>query len=184
MSNPKLYAYWEKQARRLHEIVKYKRFLLAMDEIRNGGGCLSCRKRKTSMAQILGDCVTRQRAIFRRIDPKIEVLIWSDMLDPAHNARADYYGVIGDFTGSWKHVPKDLTIMCWYHRIREKSLAFFSKEGFRTMGAAYYDADDLTNPREWLKSLRATPGAKGIMYTSWQRKYQLLAGFGDLVSKR
>jgi hypothetical protein len=182
MSNPKLYEYWEAQAKKLHEILRYKRFLLSMDEIRNGGGCQLCLKRKLSMAEILGDCVTKQRAIFEKIDPKIEVLIWSDMLDPAHNARNNYYGVVGDFTGSWKHVPKDLTIMCWYHKIRNKSLAFFSREGFRTFGAAYYDADDLTNPREWLASLKKTPNAQGIMYTTWQKKYRLLAGFGDLVS--
>lgn len=121
MSNPKLYEYWEAQAKRLREIIEYRRFLLSMDEIRNGGGCLLCRKRGVSMAEILGDCVAKQHAIFKKIDPKIEVLIWSDMLDPSHNARADYYGVVGDFTGPWK-------------------------------------------------------------YTSWQKKYALLADFGDLVS--
>jgi len=65
----------------------------------------------------------------------------------------------------------------------DKSLGFFSKQGFRTFGAAYYDADDLTNPREWFSSLRKTPSAQGIMYTTWQKKYKLLAGFGDLVSE-
>ena len=182
MSVPALYEHWERQARRLHEAIGYRKFLLAVDEIRNGGGCLSCRERGMSMGEILGDCITRQREIFRRIDPDIEVLIWSDMLDPAHNARDNYYGVVGDFTGSWNHVPGDLTIMCWHHGIRDDSLAFFSGLDFRTFGAAYYDADDLSNPREWLTSLKRTPGAEGIMYTSWRRKYELLAPFGDLVS--
>jgi hypothetical protein len=50
------------------------------------------------------------------------------------------------------------------------------------MGACYYDAADLTSSREWLDLLRQTPGAQGIMYTSWQRKYDLLADFGDMVS--
>ncbi|KKM14943.1 hypothetical protein LCGC14_1701050, partial [marine sediment metagenome] len=183
MSNPELYEYWQSQAKKLHRVIGFKRFLLSMDEIRNGGGCLSCQKRGISMAEILGDCITRQRAVFKAVDPKIEVMIWSDMLDPAHNAHSNYYGAVGDFTGSWKHVPRDLTIMCWYHKIRDKSLGFFSKQGFRTFGAAYYDADDLTNPREWLTSLRETPNAQGIMYTTWQKKYKLLAGFGDLASE-
>ena len=72
--------------------------------------------------------------------------------------------------------------MCWYHKIRDQSLAFFSGKGFRTFGAAYYDADDLANPRQWLASLQKTPQAQGIMYTTWLRKYALLADFGDLVS--
>ena len=134
------------------------------------------------MAEILGDCITKQYTIFKKIDPKIEVMIWSDMLDPAHNARDNYYGVVGDFTGSWKHVPKDLIIMCWYHKIRDTSLTFFSGKGFRTFGAGYYDANDLSNVREWLFSLQKTPHAQGIMYTTWQRKYKLLSDFGDLVS--
>jgi len=182
MSNPELYEHWTKEARRLYELIKFKRYLLAMDEIRNGGGCLTCRNSGKSMAEILGACFTRQRAIFRTLDPKIEVITWSDMIDPAHNARNNYYGVVGDYTGAWKHVPRDLSIMCWHHRIRDKSLAFFSKQGFGTYGAAYYDADDLTNPKEWIDSLGRTPNARGVMYTTWQKKYRLLAGFGDLVS--
>jgi hypothetical protein len=184
MSNPDLYTYWEAQARKLHQIVGYKKILLSMDEIRNGGGCELCQSSGLSMAEILGDCITRQREIFKRIDPEIEVLIWSDMLDPGHNARDNYYGVVGDFTGSWRHVPKDLTIMCWYHKIRDQSLAFFSERGFPTLGAAYYDADDLSNSREWLASLQKTPRAQGIMYTTWLKKYGLLAEFGELVSGR
>ena len=35
----------------------------------------------------------------------------------------------------------------------------------------------------WLEALDATPGACGIMYTTWLNKYALLAGFGDLVSR-
>lgn len=182
MSNTKLYDYWETQIKQLHHILKFKRILLSMDEIRNGGGCQSCQQRGLSMAEILGDCVTHLHTMCKAIDPNIEVIIWSDMLDPAHNARDNYYGVVGDFTGSWNHVPGDLTIMCWHHGIRDDSLAFFSGLDFRTFGAAYYDADDLSNPREWLTSLKRTPGAEGIMYTSWRRKYELLAPFGDLVS--
>ena len=57
--------------------------------------------------------------------------------------------------------------------------------GFKTLAGAYYDGDDLReNVEGWLTSLDATPGARGIMYTTWQEKYKLLAAFGALVSKR
>ena len=182
MSNPELYAYWEQQAKELHRMITFKKFLLDMDEIRNGGGCELCHQSGKSMAEILGECITKQHKILKRLDPEMEVLIWSDMLDPNHYAHDNYYGVVGDFTDSWKHVPKDLIMMCWYHKIRDKSLGFFSERGFRTSGAAYYDADDLTNPRQWLSSLRRTRTAQGIMYTTWEKKYRLLPGFGNLVS--
>jgi hypothetical protein len=183
MSNPALYTYWEEEARALYAIHQFKKFLLSMDEIRNGGGCELCRKSGKSMAQILGDCITRQCEILKRLDPGMEVYIWSDMLDPYHNARDNYYNVVGDFTGSWEYVPKDLIIFCWYHKIRDQSLRFFSSKGFRTAGASYYDADDLSNVRDWLASLEQTPNAVGIMYTSWRQKYNLLDEFGKLVSE-
>jgi hypothetical protein len=74
-------------------------------------------------------------------------------------------------------------MVCWWHKIRDESLAFFSGRGYRTLGAAYYDSDDLTGCREWLESLNRTPNAQGIMYTSWERKYELLGAFGDLIKE-
>ena len=52
------------------------------------------------------------------------------------------------------------------------------------MAAAYYDADDLENPKGWLESMSRTPGASGIIYTTWLRKYDLLGAFGDLVAQQ
>ena len=183
MSNPALYDHWEAQARALHKAVPFKRVLLTIDEVRNGGGCALCQGSGTSMAQIVGDCLRRERDIFKAIDPSIEVTTWSDMYDPAHNAVDNYYGVVGDFTGAADYAPTDVTMVCWYHKIRDESLGFFSSRGFPTMGAAYYDADDLEGSRDWLESLRKTPNSKGIMYTAWERKYELLGAFGDLVSE-
>jgi hypothetical protein len=54
--------------------------------------------------------------------------------------------------------------------------------GFKTLAGAYYDGDTLENPRGWLEVLNDTPGACGIMYTTWQNKYELLAPFGNLVT--
>ena len=136
------------------------------------------------MAEILGDCVTKQAEMLRDVNPEADVSIWSDMLDPNHNAHGNYYLVDGDYTGSWNYIPPDLGIMCWYYARRRESLAHFSKLGFRTFAGAYYDGDTLDNPRGWLEALDQTPNAYGIMYTTWQSKYALLADFGDLVSKR
>ena len=184
MSEPKVYELWRRQAEQIHKHLAPRRYLLSMDEIRAGGSCVACKKRKLSMGQILGECITRQHAILKKINPRAELLIWSDMLDPNHNARAEYYLVEGDFSGSWKHVPKDLVIVCWYYAKRAESLGHFSRLGFRTLAGAYYDGDTLENPKGWLAALDKTPGATGIMYTTWRNKYDLLAAFGELVSKR
>jgi hypothetical protein len=184
MSEPKVYEIWRTQARLMQQHLKPRKFLMSMDEVRHGGTCAACKARKMSMAEILGECITRQTQMLREASPGAEVYVWSDMLDPNHNARADYYMVEGDYSGSWKHVPNDLVIACWYYEKREPSLKFFSDLGFRTFAAAYYDGDTLDNPRGWLEALARTPRARGIMYTTWQEKYDLLAPFGDLVSRR
>ncbi|MCX6909466.1 MAG: hypothetical protein NTY01_15685 [Verrucomicrobia bacterium] len=184
MSEPKVYEIWRAVAKALAQHVGAKKFLLSMDEIRAGGSCAACKARHLTMGEILGDCITKQVALLREASPGADVWCWSDMLDPNHNAHGDYYAVEGDYTGSWQHVPKDLGIVCWYYKQREPSLKFFSDLGFRTLAGAYYDADTLENPRGWLEVLDRTPNAQGIMYTTWRNKYDLLAPFGDLVTKR
>ena len=182
MSEPEPYEIWRKQARLIHKYLAPSKYLLSMDEIRAGGACEACKKRNITMAQILGDCITKQVRIIRQVNPDAEVLIWSDMLDPNHNAHDNYYLVEGDFTQSWNYIPKDLVIVCWYYKKRNESLSFFSSLDFRTLAGAYYDGDTLENPRGWLEALEQTPRACGIMYTTWRNKYELLAPFGDLVA--
>ncbi len=181
MGEPEVYEIFEHEAELLNKYVRPRRVLLNMDEIRMGGSCAACRG--SDMAQLLGQCITRQVQILRKYIPEVTVYIWSDMLDPYHNARAEYYLVEGDFTGSWNYVPKELVIAVWGGAPRAKSLQFFAKQGFQTLIAAYYDADDLEQVKGWLDLARDTPGVRGLMYTPWQKKYRLLGDFGRLISR-
>ncbi|MGC8990906.1 MAG: hypothetical protein ACP5MD_12365, partial [Verrucomicrobiia bacterium] len=178
MAEPALYEIFDHESKLLAERLHPRRVLLNMDEVRMGGTCQACRGR--NMAELLGECITRQVQTLRKYILGVEVYIWSDMLDPNHNAHADYYLVDGDFTGSWKHVPKDLIMAVWGGEPREPSLRFFAAEGFRTLVACYYDADDLNDVKGWLALARKTPNVRGFMYTPWQKKYALLPEFGDL----
>ena len=187
MSEPAVYDIMRNNVRMIQDIMHPTKYFLPLDEIRNGGACQACRERKMNMGQLLGDFITQTVNIIHEVNPDAEVFIWSDMLDPNHNARQDrayYYHVPGNYYGSWNYIPKDLIIACWYFEKRRESLDHFSALGYRTLGAAYYDADDLENPKGWLAALDSTSNAVGIMYTTWLDKYDLLDDFGDLVSKR
>jgi hypothetical protein len=184
MSEPAVYEVWQHQVPLIEKYLAPGKYFLSMDEVRVGGFCEACQRRHLSMAQILGDCVKRQYDMIRVANPQAEVYVWSDMFDPNHNALEKYYLVNGSFDGTWKYIPKDLVMACWYYEKRDLSLGFFSKLGFQTLAGAYYDADNLDNPKGWLESLDRTPGALGIMYTTWENKFELLPAFGDLVSKR
>jgi hypothetical protein len=182
MSEPELLDITAGNARLIHSLLAPSKWMLSIDEIRAGASCEACRRRGAGMGRILGEYVTRVKQAITALNPEAAVYAWSDMLDPNHNARGDYYMVDGGFAGSWEHIPADLRIVCWHYATRVESLDFFSKLRFRTVAAAYYDGDDLSNPLGWLQALRDTPGAEGIMYTTWQHKYDWLPAFGDLVS--
>jgi len=99
MSEPKVYDIRRTEAELLQNHVGARKLLLSTDEVRAGGSCAACKARKPSMAEILGDGVTRQVKLLRKAAPGAQCFIWSDMFDPNHNAHGDYYLVDGDFTG-------------------------------------------------------------------------------------
>jgi hypothetical protein len=181
MAEPELYEIMDHEAKLLAERVKPRRVLLNMDEVRMGGTCLACQGK--DMAKLLGECVTKQSQRLHKYLPEAQVYVWSDMFDPNHNAHGNYYLVEGDYTGSWKYVPKDLVMAVWGGAPREKSLRFFADEGFQTLVACYYDADDLKEVQGWLDLAKQTRGVRGLMYTPWMKKYSLLPQFGELLTE-
>ena len=183
MSDPALYGYFERSAVSVKDLFHPDGWMLSMDEIRAGGTCEACRARHTDMAHILGNCITRQVQTIRRVHPNAAVYVWSDMFNPVHNAHDGYYSCLGTFYGSWNFVPKDLVVVCWWHAKRDETLSFFSKQGFPTLAAAYYDAKDLESSRDWLESCRRIPNCLGLMYTTWRGQYDLLPSFGELISR-
>jgi hypothetical protein len=52
MGEPKVYEIWRDAARRLHQAIAPPRYLLSMDEIREGGTCEACRGR--NMGELVG----------------------------------------------------------------------------------------------------------------------------------
>ncbi len=183
-SDPRTYAIWKQQFALIQKYLSPRRYFLNVDEVRLFNRCDACRRRKLPAAAMLGQMTRWLYDQARVVNPKAEVVVWSDMFDPNHNSQKQYYMVDGSLENTWEYLPKDMGIVCWYFDKRRASLDFFSSRGFRTWAGAYYDADDLHDPQGWLEAMDSTPGATGIMYTTWSDKYKLLAPFGDLVSKR
>ncbi len=180
MSEPKMYDIWRQQAHAIHEAIAPQKYFLNVTQVRAGGSCETCKQRGISVAQILGDCITRQVNIIRERNPNAEIFIWSDMLDGNHNAHDNYYLVDGDLTGSWNYIPKDLIIVCWYHKLRNESMQHFSSLGFKTLACVHSDkgADEI---RDWLQVMKKTPDASGAMYTSFENDYTKLTSFGRFI---
>ena len=182
MGEPELYEIFDREAQALAQRLHPHRVLLNMDEIRMGGTCKACAGR--DMGELLGAVHYAAGRDHPQARPRRRVSIWSDMLDPNHNGHGNYYLVKGSFANSWKHVPRDLQVAVWGGGLRERSLKFFQDEGFRMLVACYYDAGDLNDVQAWATAAGHFPNVQGFMYTPWQKKYELLPAFGDLISKR
>ena len=183
-SETQTYEIWKEQFPLIEKYLSPKRYFLGVDEVRLFNRCEACRKRQMAAAEILGQMTQWLYRQVRTVNPKAEVFVWSDMFDPNHNSKHQYYLVDGSLENTWQYLPKDMGIVAWYFDKRRESLDFFSSRGFKTIAGAYYDSDDLSDPKGWLEAMDSTPNSTGIMYTTWSSKYKLLAPFGDLVSKR
>ncbi len=176
---------WKQQFPLIEKYLAPKHYFLDIgDEQRAFNRDESCKRRKLTASALVGDTTQWLYDQIHAVNPKAQVLVWSDMFDPYHNAVNKYFLVDGSLEGTWKYLPKDMGIMCWNFNQRKASLEFFSSHGFKTFASAGPDSAALNNPKGWMAVMDTTPGATGIMYTTWYGDFKLVAPFGDLVSRR
>ena len=182
-SEPKTLELLRDQAKRMHDAWGAKGYFMSHDEIRAWNWCKACQDRKLDAGAMLADNAKACVKILREINPKGDIYVWSDMFDPHHNARKDYYLARGDFAGAWDGLDKDVIIAAWHIGARDKTLPFFADRGHRILIAGYYDHDpgDVT---KWLDASRKVKGVCGVMYTTWQNRYDDLENFARIVDEK
>jgi hypothetical protein len=183
LSEPKVYDLLREQARRVEELLHPKAYLMSHDEIRVANWCRACQSRKLTSGALLADNVRRCTEILKQVSPKAEVLVWSDMFDPHHNAVKNYYLVNGSLEGSWEGVSAEVGIANWNSGKAAQSLRFFAGRGHRQVIAGYYDVDDLSNFTHWDEAARGVPKVEGFIYTTWGAKYGLLESYGQAMKR-
>jgi hypothetical protein len=170
------------QARRMHGAWGAKGYMMSHDEIRVLNWCAACEKRHLDAGALLADNVRACAAMLRQINPGGAIYVWSDMFDPNHNAVDKYYLVRGNLRGSWEGLEKDVIVVPWHFEKRKESLRWFADRGHRQLIAGYYDHRP-EQVQQWLESTGDVRGILGVMYTTWQRKYQDLEKFAELIRK-
>jgi hypothetical protein len=181
MSEPEVVELWREEVRLVEEYLSPEAYLIGCDEIRQGGWCVACERRGLTAGELLGETVRLQARLIRDANPGADILIWSDMFDPNHNARDDYYLFKGSFAGSWKLLPDDCVIVCWNAAIRDATLEHFDRLGMRTMAATYFDTGSDDNTIAWIAAMQKTAGSCGVMYTTWRSDYGFLDSFAGLL---
>ena len=175
-SEPKTLEILRDQAQRVHKLFGAKGYMMSHDEIRVFNQCGACRARNLDAGAMLAENVQTCIGLLREVNPEGRIYVWSDMFDPHHNAKKDYYLVQGDYAGSWEGVDQDVTIVPWYFEKREESLKFFADRGHRQVIAGYYDA----NPeqiRDWIGAASPHDGVEAVMYTTWRNDFSNLESF-------
>lgn len=184
MSDPRLYDGLKLSAAAIQELLRPKVWLLSLDEIMCGGTCELCKVRKTDMAHILGECVTRMHAIIKAEDPDARIFVWSDMFDPNHNARDGVGACRGTFEGVVDLIPKDIGLMLWYGEKLDKSVSYFAARGRCFMGSICCDGKNCEETvRVWKEKLAPQPGLRGFMYTTWLNDYSKVGVFMNGLRK-
>ncbi len=179
-SEPRTLELLRDQARRMHAAWGARGYFMSHDEIRVLNWCAACRRRGPDAGALLADNVRACIQILREVNPGGRIYVWSDMFDPHHNARSDYYLVRGDLRGAWEGLAPEVIVVPWYFEKRAESLAWFAGRGHRQLIAAYYDAAP-ERVRDWLAAARPHAGIEGVMYTTWQQRYADLERFATLV---
>jgi hypothetical protein len=147
-----------------------RQFCLSVDETRCLGQDQRCRRRlgrgETAGSLWAKDIQYYYRTI-RSHQPGALIMMWSDMIDPFHNAAvydcrdaADRIIALG---------MKDILMMPWSLRQAEKSLRFLRGKGFRVMASCQEDCED-AGAQAWsrlIKSIFRRPARRGLQYTTW-----------------
>lgn len=184
IAEPKTLELLTDQARRVNALFHADSYMMSHDEIRVMGWSEAFQKRGLTPGQLLAENAKECVRVLRELNPKCRIYVWNDMFDPNHNAvKGPYYLVRGPLTGSWEGLPSDVIIMQWHGDSAEgraRSLKFFSDRGHHQILAGYYDA----GPKQvnaWLDSAREVKGVDGVMYTTWQNRYDDLEAVADLL---
>ena len=86
---------------------------MSHDEIRVMNWCEACQQRNLDAGAMLADNVRACAQILREVNPGGDIYVWSDMFDPHHNARDNYYLVRGNLTNSWLGLDPGVMILAW-----------------------------------------------------------------------
>lgn len=172
-----LFALCAEEVRRVREALDPDGLFMSHDEIRVAGWEPQ-QARFGGPGGLLAENLRRCCEIAFREGGGMPVYVWSDMVDPYHNARGGYFLVNGSWAGSWKGLDARVVVVKWgMPGESAKSMRFFERLGHPMMIAAYYDGDVRENRAAWLRSSAGVANVEGVIYTTWRDDYSKLGEF-------
>jgi hypothetical protein len=145
-------------------------FCLDMDETRVFAWDKRCQDSGKSRSRIWADDIRYYYLTIRKTNPSARISLWSDMLDPGHNApiyKTDDIASI--FT---EYDMTDMIMIPWKPSIARRSIAFFAEHNFPLMAACMKSKDAaVISAPEWANWIRHYYRTKklehGLMHCRW-----------------
>jgi len=179
LEDPKVFQLMDDQMKRVSAAWNAPGYFMNYDEIRIAGWEKQPEGTPLPPGELLARHVSRAAEIVKKYAPDARVYTWSDMFTPFHNAsKGDgpgYYLVNGWWYGSWEGLPKEVVIMNWSGG--KEGLQFFAGRGHSQMIAGYYDGNPVESVRSWTQKVQGVPDIIGMMYTTWQNRYNDMPAF-------
>lgn len=136
-----------------------------------------CQRRGLQDYELIADQINRMHEIIKKCDANVDMIMWSDSVNPYHNAGKKNLEKTCDL------LNRDIIMAHWYYAaenyeevdVLELGAKFFIDRGFRTYGCPW---DNLINHQAWEKVLanyRSQPLMCGLMHTQWGDRDQGLA---------
>jgi hypothetical protein len=182
LTEPQLYEDLQRETALLEKYLHPQVFFMSHDEMRLAGQCGLCKHSGKTAGQLLAENVKRCQAMIHQISPKAQVMVWSDMFDPKHNAVDKYYLVPTTIAGSWEGLEPATQIANWNGDHRAESLKFFADRKHAQLVAGYYDDPNVeAEVEKWKAAAKPIGGVSGWMYTTWNSNYDNLERYAKAV---
>ena len=175
---PETYAIYDKIMDDVLELFEPDKLMLGHDEIRVMNQDLASKGTGMTPAEQLGDHMHRLVDMLHEKRSDLEVWVWSDMFDPFHNARNNYYLVDGDLSGVIDLIPEELKIVNWNRGEMVSSVPAFDSKGFRQFASNDATSSVSASP-DWGQAMRDAGGGEGMMFTTWDGTYDDLGVVAD-----
>lgn len=181
LCDPKVFDLCALQIRKTEEALSPDGYFMSHDEIRCAGWEPEAVRRFSTSGELLAYNVRRCYEIAHREGGGKPVYVFSDMFDPNHNARADYFLVNNTIEGSWNGLDQNVVVMTWGgEKYARPGLEFFGQRNLKQMIAAYHDRDVVADHKMWTEAARGVPDIIGVMYTTGRSDYRNLEKFAEI----
>lgn len=145
-------------------------FCLDVDETRVLAFDKRCMDSGKTSSQIWADDIRYYYQTIRKANPTTRISLWSDMLDPAHNATA--YQTEEAAALLKQYGMTDIIMIPWNDDFAEKSVRFFFEQGFPLMPSCQNRTEDgISDAPLWAMLLRnyyqSSSIPSGLMHCRW-----------------